>query len=365
MRIAALDIVPIRPQICDNKPHSLGTYFTGSPSGYGVTITGNGLTGIGGGESINNLFIAIQNGTSDSTALPFTTMNSEHLIAASDGGIYFMTNQQSGIRYDSIWRLNGNGYWDRYDATAQKWVNVLPNTSGLVAQDSAVVHNSGNEIIAGTKTFSSTIGGSISGNAGSATKLQTARRVGGVNFDGTANINLPGVNTQGNQNTTGNAATATKLQTARKVNGTPFDGTKDIAINAANDSNIVHQSGNESIAGNKTFTGTVTAGGTQLTDSGWKSLTPSVGGSVKYRKVNGIVYVQCSSIPSLNNEGKTLVTLPAGYRPNSMIWTPWYAGNNIGNMTINSDGSLTKASTNNPGKDQVQISLFVSYPADN
>jgi hypothetical protein len=349
----------------DNKPHPLGTYFTGKTDGSGVTITGNGLTGIGGGESINNLFIAIQNGTSDSTALPFTTMNSEHLIAASDGGIYFMTNQQSGIRYDSIWRLNGNGYWDRYDTTAQKWVNVLPNTSGLVAQDAAVVHDSGNETIAGTKTFSSTVNGSVSGNAGSATKLQTARSVGGVNFDGTANINLPGVNTQGNQNTTGNAATATKLQTARKVNGTPFDGTKDISINAANDSNIVHQSGNESIAGNKTFTGTVTAGGTQLTDSGWKSLTPSVGGTVKYRKVNGIVYVEAGSIPSLNNEGKTLVTLPAGYRPNDTIWSPWFAGGNMGNMTIDSDGSLTKASTNNPGKDQVQISLFVSYPADN
>ncbi|MGK3717311.1 hypothetical protein, partial [Escherichia coli] len=36
-----------------------------------------------------------------------------------------------------------------------------------------------------------------------------------VVVDGSANINLPGVNTTGNQNTTGNAATATKLQTAR------------------------------------------------------------------------------------------------------------------------------------------------------
>ncbi|WEA53390.1 pyocin knob domain-containing protein [Weissella paramesenteroides] len=349
----------------DNKPHPVGTYFTGKTDGSGVTITGNGLTGIGGGESINNLFIAIQNGTSDSTALPFTTMNAEHLIAASDGGIYFMTNQQSGIRYDSIWRLNGNGYWDRYDASSSKWINVIPNNSGSLAQDAAVVHNSGNETISGTKSFSSTIIGSVSGNAGSATKLQTARSIGGVSFDGSANINLPGVNTTGNQSTSGNAGSATKLATARTINGTKFDGTANISINAANDSSLVHQSGNESIAGNKTFTGTLTAGGTQLTDSGWKSLTPSVGGTVKYRKVNGIVYVQCSSIPSLNNEGKTLVTLPAGYRPNDMIWTPWYAGNNIGNMTINSDGSLTKASTNNPGKDQVQISLFVSYPADN
>lgn len=49
---------------------------------------------------------------------------------------------------------------------------------------------------------------SISGNAATATKLATSRTIGGVAFDGTANINLPGVNAAGNQNTTGNAATA-------------------------------------------------------------------------------------------------------------------------------------------------------------
>ncbi|WP_409338925.1 phage tail fiber protein [Escherichia coli] len=72
---------------------------------------------------------------------------------------------------------------------------------------------------------------SLSGNAATATKLQTARTIGGVAFDGSANINLPGVNTAGNQNTTGNAATATKLQTARNINGVKFDGSGDININ--------------------------------------------------------------------------------------------------------------------------------------
>ncbi len=72
---------------------------------------------------------------------------------------------------------------------------------------------------------------SLSGNAATATKLQTARSIGGVVFDGSANINLPGVNTTGNQNTTGNASTATKLQTARNINGVKFDGSGDININ--------------------------------------------------------------------------------------------------------------------------------------
>lgn len=72
------------------------------------------------------------------------------------------------------------------------------------------------------------------GNAATATKLQTARTIGGVSFDGTANINLPGVNTTGNQNTTGNAATATKLQTARTINGVSFDGSANISLSPTN-----------------------------------------------------------------------------------------------------------------------------------
>ena len=53
--------------------------------------------------------------------------------------------------------------------------------------------------------------------------LTTARTIGGVSFNGSANINLPGVNIAGNQNTTGNAATATNLSTDRtnwSTNGT-------------------------------------------------------------------------------------------------------------------------------------------------
>nr|WP_284992663.1 hypothetical protein [Escherichia coli] len=77
------------------------------------------------------------------------------------------------------------------------------------------------------------INGSLNGNAATATKLQTARTIGGVSFDGTANINLPGVNIAGNQNTSGNAATATKLKTARKISGVAFDGSADITLTAS------------------------------------------------------------------------------------------------------------------------------------
>ena len=80
----------------------------------------------------------------------------------------------------------------------------------------------------------STLNQSTTGNAATATALQNARTIGGVSFDGTANINLPGVNAAGNQNTSGNAATATKLATARNIAGTSFDGTASINISYNN-----------------------------------------------------------------------------------------------------------------------------------
>ena len=74
------------------------------------------------------------------------------------------------------------------------------------------------------------IAGTTVTNATNAATLATARNIGGVSFDGSANINLPGVNTSGNQDTSGNAATATALATARTINGTSFDGTGNITL---------------------------------------------------------------------------------------------------------------------------------------
>ena len=54
-----------------------------------------------------------------------------------------------------------------------------------------------------------TLNQNTTGNAATATTLQTARTIGGVSFNGSADINLPGVNTAGNQNTSGTAAVST------------------------------------------------------------------------------------------------------------------------------------------------------------
>ena len=86
--------------------------------------------------------------------------------------------------------------------------------------------------------------GDVTGNADTATALETARTIGGVSFNGTANINLPGVNAAGNQDTTGTAADATVLETARTIGGVSFDGSANINLPGVN------AAGNQSTSGN-------------------------------------------------------------------------------------------------------------------
>ena len=80
---------------------------------------------------------------------------------------------------------------------------------------------------------------------GSAATLTTARTIGGVSFDGSANINLPGVNAAGTQNTTGSAAT---LTTARTIGGVSFDGSANINLPGVNAAGNQNTTGNPATA---------------------------------------------------------------------------------------------------------------------
>ncbi len=95
--------------------------------------------------------------------------------------------------------------------------------------DGAIIPVTDNDIDLGTSSLefkdayfdgtvtSDAFAGPLTGNADTATALATARNIGGISFDGTSNINLAGVNTTGNQDTTGNAATATSATASDTV----------------------------------------------------------------------------------------------------------------------------------------------------
>ena len=113
---------------------------------------------------------------------------------------------------------------------------TLPNATGTVALTSNIP--TGNSIIdwtgASAGTIHSTNIPTLNQNTtGSAATLTTARTIGGVSFNGSANIDLPGVNETGDQDTSGNAHTATTLATARNINGVSFNGSANITVTAA------------------------------------------------------------------------------------------------------------------------------------
>ena len=120
-------------------------------------------------------------------------------------------------------------------------IHVIGGKYYTALVDAATNANTASAIVKrdGSGNFSAgTITADLTGTASSATALATARTIGGVSFDGTANIDLPGVNTTGNQDTSGNAATATALETARTIAGQSFDGTANIDIGLADLSNV-------------------------------------------------------------------------------------------------------------------------------
>ena len=156
-------------------------------------------------------------------------------------------------------------------------------TSGKVSNSAttATNANTASAIVArdGSGGFAAgTITAALTGNASTATRLATARNIGGVAFDGTASINLPGVNTAGNQNTSGNAATSTALSSARNFAVTG-DVTGTVSSNLTSGASIATSiaagvivnadvNASAAIAGSKITTGTTSAVGVlQLTNS--------------------------------------------------------------------------------------------------
>ena len=191
----------------------------------GVAITGSDQALVDG---INIKFSAVTGHTSGDkwtgTATPIEV----------DTGIFSNRNTGStGIGYTNL------GVF--FDVSTSKWRFVSRYSPDPVAP----IDITDASYVSGTL-----VADTFEGNASTADALQTARDIGGVSFDGTANIDLPGVNAAGNQNTsgnaatattattsgstTGNAATATSLQTARNIAGVSFDGTADISIASTN-----------------------------------------------------------------------------------------------------------------------------------
>jgi hypothetical protein len=101
-----------------------------------------------------------------------------------------------------------------------------------------------------------TITAALTGNASTATTLQTARTINSVSFNGSANITLPTVNTTGNQSVAGNK-TFTDT-TGIGANWTVFQSGTDLVFSYNGTRRLkIDASGNLTVSGNVTSFGTV------------------------------------------------------------------------------------------------------------
>ena len=140
---------------------------------------------------------------------------------------------------------------------------------------------------------------------GSAATLTTARNIGGVSFNGSAAINLPGVNAAGNQNTSGNAGTVT---------------------------NGVYTVGNQTIGGVKTFSSNTTFSG-----------SVGIGSTGIFAGTNAILNLQGIGIALKNDKNGSnnnwSYIQNTGTGSNSDI--NFYTGNNASALNLSHSGDAT------------------------
>ena len=215
---------------------------TVSDSGTGsITITADGNTEV----TINDTSATFSgnvvvsgdltvNGTTTTVATTNTVV-SDSLMELGNGTTGAPANDAGLV----IERGDSNNAFIGWDESADKFIVGTGTFTGA---------STGNlTITTGTlvANLEGNVTGAVTGNASTATTLQTARTIGGVSFNGGANINLPGVNTTGNQNTTGSAAT---LTTARTIGGVSFNGSANINLPGVNTTGNQNTSGNAATA---------------------------------------------------------------------------------------------------------------------
>jgi cytoskeletal protein CcmA (bactofilin family) len=136
----------------------------------------------------------------------------------------------STLTVDGQTNLDGNVNLGNTSADTVTFTGVLDSD---IIPDGDSARDLGSNGVRFANAYIDTTTGNLVGNASTATTLETARTIGGVSFNGSANINLPGVNQTGNQDTSGNAASATVLETARNISGVSFDGSANIELNTS------------------------------------------------------------------------------------------------------------------------------------
>mgnify|MGYP003311122613 FL=1 len=267
------------PQLTGSLPAIDGKSLTGIVTtivaGTNISVSGNGTGSVtvsasGGGASGNTVVIKDDGSTVGAAG----TINFGTGVAVSALSAGIVTVTASGGS-GGVWSSNAAG------------INTSAKVGiGTTTADSFYeLEVQGNANITGFLTATTLRGaviGNVTGNASSATQLQTARNIGGVSFNGTSAINLPGVNIAGNQNTSGTAANlsgtpnitvgtvaSSDITSTGVVTATSFDGSNVLksrtTVTGSTPSIANNGIGNTDISGFKSY-GLIQVG---LSTAGW------------------------------------------------------------------------------------------------
>jgi hypothetical protein len=174
-----------------------------------------------------------------------------HSHVASDISSGVLTTSVGGTGFGSVFTdgdlligNSSNGGLSRSKLSFQpaSGINVSNSNGGITISTNATSSNSINAIVIrdGLGNFSAgTITASLSGNASTATSLQTARTINGISFNGTSNVNIPTLN---------DLSFGFGLSSSGNFNGL---SARSLSVNSAE---VVTIAGTQTITGQKTFT---------------------------------------------------------------------------------------------------------------
>jgi hypothetical protein len=334
----------------------------------GDIIFANGTTSLArlAGVATGNALISGGVGTAPSYGKIGLTTHISGTLAIGNGGTG-QTTAGAAINALLPAQTSQSGRYLTTDGTNPSWAVVTPPNNGTLTMNVSGTGLSGSATFtadqAGASTFTvtsnatnantnstivardasgnfsaGTITAALSGNATTATTLQTARTIGGVSFNGSANINLPGVNTAGNQNTTGTAANVTG--TVAIANGGTGATTQQAAINA--------------LAGAVTSAQYLRGNGTNILMSAIQAadvptLNQNTTGSAATLTTGRTIAITGDlTYTSGSFNGSANVT-GTGTLANSGVTAGTYGGNNsIPSLTIDAKGRVTAATTVTP-----------------
>jgi hypothetical protein len=192
---------------------------TGNVSGTAATVTGAAQSNITSVGTLTALTIDDVGVDGKVITLTGSVGDTATITASADGALDITTTDAAGAAGNI--QITADGTAELAGTTV-----TLDSSGGITLDaDGGTITFADAGISLGTVTSSGFTGnvvgnvtgnisgtaGSATGNAATATALATPRAIGGVNFDGSAAIDLPGVNTAGNQNTSGTAAIATEV----------------------------------------------------------------------------------------------------------------------------------------------------------